>query len=48
MKSHLEGTIVRGRATHLARCETCEVELPEIYGASSFRDIHERAVTAET
>ncbi len=48
VKSHLEGTIVRGRATHLARCEPCEVELPEIYGASSFRDIHERAITAET
>lgn len=47
VKSHLEGTIVRGRATHMARCEPCEVELPEIYGASSFRDIHERAIAAE-
>jgi ectoine hydroxylase-related dioxygenase (phytanoyl-CoA dioxygenase family) len=47
VKSHLEGTIVRGSATHLARCESIEVELPEIYGASSFRDIHERAIAAE-
>lgn len=47
VKSHLEGTIVRGRATHLARCEPCAVELPQIYGASSFRDIQERAAAAE-
>jgi ectoine hydroxylase-related dioxygenase (phytanoyl-CoA dioxygenase family) len=47
VKSRLEGTMVRGRATRLARCEPCEVELPQIYGASSFRDIHERAIAAK-
>ena len=48
VKSHLEGTIVRGRATHVARCEPCQVELPEIYAASSFRDIHERATSTKS
>ena len=46
VKSHLEGTIVRGKPTRRARLETFSVELPEIYGETSFRQVMER--TAKT
>ena len=43
VKSHLEGTIVRGQATRWARMESYKIELPELYRDTSFREVMERS-----